>query len=155
MKLNISNKIFLPIVILLMIGFIVLDQAVKKIAIVSLFVSPFYFNDYLSLEIYKNHGIAFGFPVSAGVFYIIIVLFFIWLASGKLLSFKEMRKKEILGVALIISGALGNLIDRIRLGYIIDFINFKDFVIFNLADVLIAAGVIILLEKFLPTKIAK
>lgn len=149
-KMNITRKIFLPIIVLLMIGFVVLDQVVKKIAVSWLSASPFYLNDYFRLEIYKNYGIAFGLPVNAVFFYFIIVLFFAWLASGKLLNFKEMGKREILAVSFILSGALGNIIDRISFGYIIDFINFKDIVIFNLADVFIAIGVIKLLEKFLP-----
>ncbi len=135
-----------------MIGFVILDQAIKKITIFLLSASPFYFSDYLSLEIYKNYGIAFGIPVSAGVFYFIVFLFFAGLASGKLLSFKEMGKKEILAVSFILGGALGNVIDRIRFGYIIDFINFGDIVIFNLADVFIAAGVIVLLMNFFRKK---
>ncbi|MDP3057411.1 MAG: signal peptidase II [bacterium] len=150
MKINISRKIFLPIIVLLVIGFVVLDQAVKKIAVFWLSASPFYISDYFRLEIYKNYGIAFGLPVNAGVFYIIIILFFAWLASGKLLNFREMGKREILAVSFILGGALGNIIDRVSFGYIIDFINFKDIVIFNLADVFIAIGVIKLLEKFLP-----
>lgn len=126
-----------------------MDQAVKKIAISFLANSPFYFNDFFSLEIVENYGIAFGLPVNAAFFYILFVLFFIWLASGKLLDFNEMGKKDFLAVILILSGALGNLIDRIRFGYIIDFINFKNVVIFNLADVFIAAGVMALVGKFI------
>ncbi|MBU4338660.1 signal peptidase II [Patescibacteria group bacterium] len=152
MKINISRKIFLPIIILLMVGFVILDQAVKKTAISSLSASPFYFSDFLILEIYKNYGIAFGLPASDGVFYFIAFLFFIGLASGKLLSFKEMGKKEILAVGFILSGALGNLIDRIRFGYIIDYINLGDIVIFNLADMMIAAGAIMLIKVFVKHK---
>lgn len=154
-KINISDKIFLPIVVFLMIGFVVSDQAVKKIALFFLSVLPLYFGDYFGLEIYRNYGIAFGIPVAAWVFYLIFILFIIWLVSGKLLSFKEMGKKEILAIGFILSGALGNLIDRIRFGYIIDYINISDIVIFNLADVFIAAGVIILIIIFFRKKIAK
>lgn len=150
MENNISRKKLLPIVIISMVGFILLDQAMKKMAISLLLLSPVYFNDFLGLEIYKNYGIAFGLPVNINVFYLIFILFIILLTSGKLLNFNEMRQKEILGVVLILSGALGNLIDRIKLGYIIDYMNFGNLVIFNLADVFIAAGIIILLEKFFP-----
>lgn len=143
-KINISERFFLPVVILLMIGFVVLDQAIKKMVVLLLSASLLYFNDFIGLEIYKNYGIAFGLPVNASVFYIIFILFLLWLASGKLLNFREMEKKEILAVMLILSGALGNLIDRIRFGYIIDYMNFGDIVVFNLADIFIAAGIIML-----------
>lgn len=149
-KINISDKIFLPTVVLLTVGFIVLDQAIKKIAVSYLSGAPVYFNDFFSLEIFKNYGIAFGLPLNAEVFYIVVLLFFAWLVSGKLLNFREMGRREITAIGLILSGALGNLIDRVNLGYIIDFVNIGNIVIFNLADVFILAGVIVLLEKFLP-----
>lgn len=144
-KINIPRKIFLPIIVVLMIGFVVLDQAIKKIALSALSASPFYLNDYFALEISKNYGIAFGFNISTEVFYFVVFVFFAWLASGKVLNFKEMKRKEILAVGFILSGALGNIIDRIRFGYIIDYVNFKDIIIFNLADVLIMTGSAILL----------
>lgn len=145
-KIIISDKIFLPIIILLMIGFVVLDQAIKKIAVSFLSGGTVYFNDFFSLEMHKNYGIAFGLPLNSGVFYFTVFLFFIFLASGKALSFKEMDKKEIMAVGFILSGALGNLIDRVNYGYIIDFVNIGNIVIFNLADMMIAAGVVILLK---------
>lgn len=150
MKINISEKIFLPTIIALMVGFVVLDQSAKKIALSSLSISSFYLNDYFSLEISRNYGIAFGFYISAEVFYFIVFAFFVWLIRGKILDFKEMNRKDILGIGLILSGALGNIIDRVRFGYIIDYINFKNIVIFNLADVFILLGAIILLEDFFP-----
>lgn len=148
LKIDVRKKIFLPIVIILMIGFVVLDQVVKKIALSLLSVSAYNLNDYLSLEISRNYGIAFGLHVGTGIFYFTVIVFFVWLASGKLLNFKEMGKREILAVCFILSGAIGNLIDRVRFGYIIDFINFKDIVIFNLADVFIMMGVAILINIF-------
>ena len=44
-----------------------------------------------------------------------------------------------------LGGALGNMIDRIRYGYVIDFISVKDFPVFNVADSCISIGVAILL----------
>lgn len=149
-KTNTGNNIFLPIISLAMIGFVILDQAVKKIAISELSYSPSNFGGFFAFELYRNYGIAFGLPFKTEAFYAIFFLFFVWMASGKFLSFGEMKKKELLAVGLILSGALGNLIDRIRLGYIIDFINFRDLVIFNLADVFIAVGIIMLIERFFP-----
>lgn len=151
-KINISDKIFLPTVVLLTVGFIVLDQAIKKIAVSYLSGAPVYFNDFFSLEIFKNYGIAFGLPINAGAFYVIVLLFFAWLVSGKLLNFKEMGKREILAVGLILSGALGNLIDRVSFGYIVDYVNIGNIVIFNLADVFIATGVVILVKKIYDYK---
>ena len=65
-----------------------------------------------------------------------------------------MKNKKILPITsfifdIIIAGAVGNLIDRIRLGYVIDFIDVKfwgiyDFPVFNVADILIVIGTIVL-----------
>lgn len=48
---------------------------------------------------------------------------------------------ERLGVALVIAGAAGNLIDRIRLGYVVDFLQMPYWPVFNVADVAIIAGI--------------
>jgi signal peptidase II len=45
---------------------------------------------------------------------------------------------------LILGGAVGNLIDRVRLGYVVDFIDFRWFPVFNLADSSIVCGVTVL-----------
>jgi signal peptidase II len=52
-------------------------------------------------------------------------------------------------LALMLGGAIGNLIDRIRLGYVIDFVKFPEFPAFNAADSAITIGVVLLLCHFL------
>lgn len=58
----------------------------------------------------------------------------------------KMHWMEILSVGLVIGGAIGNLIDRVRFGYVIDFIYVKliNFAIFNIADSALVAGAILL-----------
>lgn len=62
---------------------------------------------------------------------------------------KVTRKIEIIGYSLLLGGAIGNLIDRIIYGYVIDFLDFYilgyDFPIFNIADIGIVTGIILLL----------
>ena len=61
------------------------------------------------------------------------------------------NKIFVISLSLIISGALGNLIDRIFRGYVVDFISFtlfnKEMAIFNIADIFITIGVTILLVR--------
>lgn len=56
-------------------------------------------------------------------------------------------------LALILAGAVGNTIDRLRLGYVTDFIDFRIWPIFNIADSAITAGVFIIAWSFLTKKL--
>ncbi|MEW6230066.1 MAG: signal peptidase II, partial [Bacillota bacterium] len=48
------------------------------------------------------------------------------------------------GTALVLGGAIGNLIDRVRVGYVIDFIDLRFWPVFNLADAAITVGALVL-----------
>ncbi|MFC1646310.1 signal peptidase II [Candidatus Omnitrophota bacterium] len=61
-----------------------------------------------------------------------------------------------LAIGFIIGGAIGNMIDRIRLGYVIDFLDFRIWPVFNLADSFITIGAVILFwNLFISDKLAK
>jgi len=67
---------------------------------------------------------------------------------------REKARQDVLGLGLILGGALGNITDRIRLGYVIDYADlhfgeWRPFLIFNLADAAITIGVLILLARAL------
>ena len=57
-----------------------------------------------------------------------------------------------LPLALILAGALGNLIDRIRLGYVVDFLDFRIWPVFNVADSAITIGVALLIWQIFKRK---
>ena len=63
------------------------------------------------------------------------------------------NKTEIISIGIILGGIVGNLIDRIVYGNVIDYLSFKlfgyDFAVFNFADIGIVVGVILLLIHFL------
>ena len=66
----------------------------------------------------------------------------------------EKARGDAVGLALVLGGALGNLLDRVRFGYVIDFADlhfgeFRPFLVFNLADAAITVGVLILLARAL------
>jgi signal peptidase II len=65
---------------------------------------------------------------------------------------REKLRGDVLALALVLGGALGNIVDRIRYGYVVDYADlhfgvFRPFYIFNLADAAITIGVLILLAR--------
>ena len=94
-----------------------------------------------------NLGFIFSFLVSSICFYLFLAIF-------TNLVFKEILFKERVYWSLILAGGLGNLLDRIVRGYVVDFIDitFNPYV-FNLADCLVTIGIIFLiLESFFVHK---
>lgn len=101
-----------------------------------------------SLTYVKNRGIAFSMLEGNLVFVIFLSLLII---GGIFFSirFKKLSWGESFCYALIVGGAIGNLIDRVIYGYVIDFFDFTLFgyemAIFNVADIFIVLGVFLLL----------
>lgn len=103
-----------------------------------------YSNPVFSITRTINKGSAWGIFQNQETFLIIfsiVVLLFLTYYIYKKVSFD--KKFELLGLTLFASGALGNLIERIKFGYVIDYIklNFIDFPIFNAFDIMICLGV--------------
>jgi signal peptidase II len=66
--------------------------------------------------------------------------------------FREKLRGDVLALALVLGGACGNIVDRVRYGYVVDYADlhfgtFRPFYIFNLADACITIGVLILLAR--------
>lgn len=67
---------------------------------------------------------------------------------------REKAKGDVVALALILGGALGNIVDRVRLGYVVDYADlhfgsFRPFMIFNVADACITIGVVLLVARAL------
>ncbi|MGN5375517.1 signal peptidase II [Sphingomonas hankookensis] len=67
---------------------------------------------------------------------------------------RERQTPELIGLGFVLGGALGNIIDRVRLGYVVDYADlhfgdFSPFLVFNIADAAISIGVVILLVRAL------
>jgi signal peptidase II len=66
---------------------------------------------------------------------------------------REQQRTEVLAMGLVLGGALGNIVDRIRFGYVVDFLHFYwgslSFWVFNVADAAITLGVLVLLWRAL------
>lgn len=86
----------------------------------------------------QNYGIAFSLPITG---MLTVVLTFVVL--GMLVRW-WLKSSYQLPFLLLFAGALGNLIDRIFLGFVVDYLSFWSFPIFNFADMCISAGVVLL-----------
>jgi signal peptidase II len=117
---------------------IALDEAVKLIG-------PF------SIRHVQNSGIAFGLFSSATV--VVIVLTTVALAWMLVFFARSGARHPALPVALglLIGGSVSNLVDRVRLGYVTDFLDLRWWPAFNLADASIVIGVAVLLGSLLLT----
>lgn len=124
-----------------------LDQLVKYV--VQLKLSPFQsitvWGEWVSLTYVMNQGAAFGILESQRIFLIAVavgVFLFTWYIREELKKYPRLFQ---LGIAIALGGALGNLIDRIRLGFVIDFIDVHFWPVFNIADIAIVLGIILIL----------
>ncbi|NMB41647.1 MAG: signal peptidase II [Firmicutes bacterium] len=100
----------------------------------------------------RNPGAAFGLLAHKTSFFIVVALF---LAIIILLSCYFLSNRYVLfrfGLSLLLGGAMGNLFDRLKTGYVIDFLDFRIWPVFNLADTAITIGVILLFISFLRNK---
>lgn len=138
-----KNKTLFIISIILFI----FDRIAKNLVITKLTKGTFYpiIDGILSFTHLENTGAAFSlfqekqlFLITISIFIIIFILHFFY--RNKLTA-----KLPQIGWGLILGGALGNLFDRVNYNYVIDFINldFINFPVFNIADIAISLGVVI------------
>ncbi len=132
-----------------------LDQLTKYLAIAHLKDQPalVLIDGVLELNYLENRGSAFGmlqnqkfFILFVGVVFMAVIFFFLF----KLPDAKKFRVVHIL-LSAVIAGGVGNMIDRFRFDYVVDFISFVliHFPIFNVADCYIVVSVIVLFLLFL------
>lgn len=140
------------VVMLVLLG---LDQLTKYLAIINLKNHPtvVLWDGVLELNYLENRGSAFGmlqnqkfFILFIGVVFLAVILFFLF----KLPEEKKFCTVHIL-LSTIVAGGVGNMIDRLRFDYVVDFISFVliHFPIFNVADCYIVVATIVLFLLFL------
>src|SRR4051794_642389 len=151
------------------LGILAVDQAVKWI-VTNLLQLPERLTvpwlPFFQLNWVPNHGVSMGFLTANGevqrwllvgltAAISIFVLAWLW---------REKRRDDTIALALVLGGALGNILDRVRLGYVVDFAdlhfggraNISDdihpFLVFNVGDAAITIGVLLLLVRALLTR---
>ncbi len=101
-----------------------------------------------------NTGIAFGLFKNQGIIFIALpVIVSSLLIYNVYLCRHDMKvdRLTVVALAMILAGAIGNLADRLMYGHVIDFIDFRVWPVFNVADSAITVGTSILLIKCIPS----
>ena len=153
MIINIKKNRYYLILISLLI--ILSDQLTKYI--INLNHTSLINNDliFFSIDYVKNYGAAFNILSGSRIFLstvsTILTLYLIYFILCK----KNISNLNLLSYSLILAGTVGNGIDRIIKGYVIDFINlnFIDFPVFNIADISINVGLILIIYGLIKNKI--
>lgn len=142
------NLNFIPIIVT--IALILLDQGTKLWALSSL--KPIHnmtvMEGFLDLEFVENTGVAMG--MLDGQRWLILITTII-IAIGLIWFYMTMPKKKEyfplrVSLVLVLAGAIGNIIDRLFRGYVVDFFKFTfvKWYVFNVADIYVVVGVILL-----------
>jgi signal peptidase II len=135
------------------------DQAIKYIMIgplalksrTTIHLIPFF--DFTWAE---NRGVSMGFLTadSDAQRWMLVALTSVIALFVAIWMMREKQRADVLALSLVLGGALGNIVDRARYGYVVDYLDlhfgsFRPFQIFNFADVCITFGVLILLARAL------
>ena len=104
----------------------------------------------------QNYGVSMGFLTASSDFqrWALVALTGVIAVAVLVWMWREKEKGDILALSLVLGGAMGNILDRARLGYVVDFLDlhfgtWRPFFIFNIADAAISIGVVILLARAL------
>ena len=149
-----QNQILIYIVSILLI--LAIDQYAKLIVSKNLFVGqsiPIIKNIF-HITFVTNTGAAFGLFKNSTLFFIVISVVVICFIAILLLN--SIKKQDFLlkpafnsSLILIVAGAMGNLIDRLRFSYVVDFIDVRIWPVFNVADISITIGTFLFMLVFL------
>jgi len=96
-------------------------------------------NSGAAFGIFKGHTLALIFVDFIGIF---VILYLVFGLRNRWPFIKNMP--VLTAIALILSGTIGNLIDRLRVGYVTDFIDFKFWPVWNISDASVTVGTILL-----------
>jgi signal peptidase II len=140
---------------------LLLDQLMKYVIthtldLDSLYAQPIRLAPFFSLTWTQNFGVSMGFFQADTHLMRWLLVAMLVLISGFVSwwMWRERNRDDAFALGLILGGALGNIGDRVRLGYVVDYADlhigeWRPFLIFNLADAAITIGVLILLARAL------
>lgn len=130
------------------VGLIVIDQWVKywTVTTLTLHEQKQWIPNLINFYYLRNYGAAYSLFQNQQWFFILVTLVIIPLAIWYFIKHINGSLWLLGSLSLVIAGGIGNFIDRIRLGYVVDMfhLDFIDFPVFNVADICLTVGVAIL-----------
>ena len=140
---------------MLFVILVIADQLTKHLAVVRLKNQAAYnlINGILEFNYLENRGAAFGVLQNQKYFFVFVALIFIGVIVFVLIKVPTQKKYYCLNILLVMiaAGAVGNMIDRVRYDYVVDFIYLVciQFPIFNVADIYVTTATVILVFQIL------
>ncbi|MCI6919142.1 MAG: signal peptidase II [Lachnospiraceae bacterium] len=140
---------------MLFVILVITDQLTKHLAVVQLKNQAAYnlINGILEFNYLENRGAAFGVLQNQKYFFVFVALIFIGVIVFVLIKVPTQKKYYSLNILLVMiaAGAVGNMIDRVRYDYVVDFIYLVciQFPIFNVADIYVTTATVILVFQIL------
>jgi len=105
---------------------------------------------FFNLTYVENNGVSLGLlsADSEAMRWMLVALTGLMSLGVTLWMWREKHRAEVTGLALVLGGALGNIVDRVRFGHVVDFADlhfgdFRPFLVFNIADAAIAIGALL------------
>lgn len=131
---------------------VILDQVTKFFAVKYLKgnLPKSVIGEFFQLAYVENRGAAFGILQDKKIFFVIISLLVVSILVWMIIKHSgEMDIFTRISMVMLLGGTIGNFIDRIRQGYVVDFLSFNfgdySFPVFNVADICIVIGTILLM----------
>ena len=99
----------------------------------------------LSFTYVENRGAAFGIMQNSRIFFIIFTVILLGAIAAYTIKTKPQNKLYMISTSLIVAGGIGNFIDRVFRGFVVDMIEatFIDYPVFNFADICVVIGAIL------------
>jgi signal peptidase II len=138
----------MAIYLILAIFFVIIDRLLKIFVLNYLIDKKIQIiGDVLQLNLAKNYYIAFSLPLTGIILNILIVFIIVFLIYFWLTLIKKNQINVASLLTFLILGAISNMLDRFKYGYVIDYFDLKWFTVFNVADMMIVISLVFLIYR--------
>jgi len=143
--------------LLVVLPLLIIDQLTKFIVLNNLQLGESLpvIKNVFHISLVCNKGVAFGLFSDQGLIFVwisfVAILIICYILSCYKKQFLNRRSTQVF-LSLVLAGAIGNLIDRIRFGCVVDFLDFRIWPVFNVADSAITVGTILLVLQMFKRK---